>query len=94
MERTAFMDLSTGESSFDSPEFVDFLSRTSQVLNEEPNLVPKAVGSLDLGLADDALTFQAGGEIDAIAKYWENADPLFVNLIEEAMPFLQYQLKK
>ena len=87
LERTAFMDLSTGESSFDSPEFVDFLSRTSQVLNEEPNLVPKAVGSLDLGLADDALTFQAGGEIDAIAKYWENADPLFVNLIEEAMPF-------
>ena len=87
LERTAFMDLNTGESSFDSPEFIDFLSRTSQILNEEPNLVPKAVGSLDIGLADDALTFQAGEEIDAEAKYWENADPLFVSLIEDAMPF-------
>ena len=87
LERTAFMDLNTGESSFDSPEFIDFLSRTSQILNEEPNLVPKAVGRLDIGLADDALTFQAGEEIDAEAKFWENADPLFVSLIEDAMPF-------
>ena len=87
LERTAFMDLNTRESSFDSPEFIDFLSHTSQILNEEPNLVPKAVGSLDIGLADDALTFQAGEEIDAEAKFWENADPLFVSLIEDAMPF-------
>ena len=38
LERTAFMDLSTGESSFDSPEFVDFLSRTSCIISFKVNI--------------------------------------------------------
>ena len=71
LERTAFMDLNTRESSFDSPEFIDFLSCTSQVLNEEPNLDAHETGNIRVGLADDALTFQAGEEIDAEAKFWE-----------------------
>ena len=87
LERTAFMDLNTGESSFDSPEFVDFLSRTSQVLNEEPNLEDDDRGKIKVGLADDALTFQAGEELDAIAKFWEDAGDSYVSKIEDVMPF-------
>ena len=87
LERTAFMDLNTGESSFDSPEFINFLSHTSQILNEEPNLDSDGIGRIKIGLADDALTFQSGKELDQEAKFWENADPFWVSMIEDVMPF-------
>ena len=87
LERTAFMNLNTRKSSFDSPEFIDFLSQTSQVLNEEPNLDAHETGNIRVGLADDALTFQAGEEIDAEAKFWENAGEFYVSMIEDVMPF-------
>ncbi len=87
LERTAFMDLNTGVSTFDSPEFISFLSNTSQALNEEPNLDPEGVGRIEIGLADDALTYQAGEELDAEALFWEDADPLWVSMIEDVQPF-------
>jgi ABC-type glycerol-3-phosphate transport system substrate-binding protein len=87
IERTVYMDLEERSSNFTSPEFVDFLTRTSQVLNTEPNLSEDRVGRNGIGLADDALTYQAGETLDPLAQFWRDADPLWDDLITKTSPF-------
>ena len=90
LERTAYIDLEAGISKFDSPEFVDFLARTTQVLNDEPNLNPEWVGKGTLGLADDALMYQATGELDSVAQFWQNSNKLYDELMTEVMPYFAF----
>lgn len=89
VECTAYMDLKDRLSNFQSPEFVDFLTRTNQALVEEPEWEDNWLGHASFGMADDALTYQAGEPLDGEAQVTMKMDPTGTakGLITQTMPF-------
>ncbi len=75
LERARYIDLDSKEVSFDSPEFIDFLTRTRAVINDDPKLKPNSeLGRGSGPLLDHALRYQATGEV---SPYLEMGDEAF-----------------
>lgn len=89
VERTAYMNLENRTSNFQDQGFVDFLSRTEEILVEEPEWSDDWLGHASFGMADDALTYQAGETLDAEAQFGIKNDPTGATegLITQSMPF-------
>lgn len=89
VERTVYLNLENRSSNFQSPEFISFLTRTEQVLVEEPEWNDSWLGHTSFGMADDALTYQAGEQLDAEAQITMEMDPTGTakGLITQTMPF-------
>ena len=62
-ERFRYMDLEAGTASFDSPEFVRFLERTRDVINDDPELDPNREAGFGYGaLLDENLRYDVTGK--------------------------------
>lgn len=62
-ERFRYMDLESGTASFDSPEFVKFLERTRDVINDDPELDPNREVGFGYGaLLDENLRYDVTGK--------------------------------
>ncbi len=64
-ERTAYLDPENKTASFDSPEFIRFLERTKNVINDEGDLDINEVYTIRPGAADLVLQYQATGDTGA-----------------------------
>lgn len=78
LERARYIDLENKTASFDSPGFIEFLTRTRDTINDDPELEP--ISELGRGsgpLLDHALRYRATGEVspylqmdDEAFNYW------------------------
>lgn len=87
-ERYRYLEPETKTALFDSPEFVSFLERTVRVLNDDPELDP--AGELGRGygaLADEAIRFQATGEVPESVLLYGSADNFWANMVTKSRPF-------
>ena len=79
VERICYTDLAAKTASFDSPEFVAFLKRSRNVINDDPNLKP--ISELSRGYAvifDQSIAYQETGKVSPYIQmpeemnYWEH----------------------
>lgn len=64
IERSSYIDLGAGTSSFESPEFISFLERTQTMSNEDPDLDYETErGVMDSGLFNEQVRFQSTGSV-------------------------------
>lgn len=85
LERCHYIDLAERTASFDSPEFIDFLTRTNDVLNEDPDLEPELLGYGGCGgLLDANISYRKTGEYSEDILAW--SPEVFKTVVEKARP--------
>ncbi|MBS6183325.1 MAG: extracellular solute-binding protein [Erysipelotrichaceae bacterium] len=85
LERCRYMDLENRIASFDSPEFIEFLNRTSHALNEEPDLDSQMMGMGNYGgILDANISYRKTGKYREDIFSWQ-AD-ILENVVENARP--------
>ncbi|MBS6183253.1 MAG: extracellular solute-binding protein [Erysipelotrichaceae bacterium] len=98
LERCRYMDLENRTASFDSPEFIEFLTRTNYALNEEPDLDQQLWGfGNNGGVLDANIAYRKTGKYNENIFFWykeetkaviENARPGFFALEDSFFPNL------
>lgn len=90
LERPRYMDLDNRTVYFDSPEFVDFLTRSRDVGHEDPDLNPeKELGGQGGSVLEATLRYRDTGEMSYNAEMLAQTNfPTWKNVIEKARPAL------
>ncbi len=90
IEATRYIDLENREAHFDSPEFIDFLTRTGSVINDDPLLDPQWERGWGNGLLlNAALLYQDTGKIaGSVAHFADSGFPEEQNIVVNGRPSL------
>lgn len=71
LERCRYIDLDSRTASFDSPEFIEFLDRSNNVLNEDPDLTPELIGQGGTGgFLDANISYRNTGTYEKDVLAW------------------------
>lgn len=70
-ERVDYIDLDTKRVTFNSPEFTRFLERTNNVINDDPDIMEKAVGKTYGAIANENLFYHETGEEPYSIPYFD-----------------------
>ena len=85
LERCRYIDLENRDAAFDSPEFIEFLTRTNNALNEDPGLDQQLLGmGNNGGLLDANISYRKTGKYPENIFAWK-ADT-FKTVVENARP--------